>query len=216
LHDQISEVFVESVNVCQRVYLSKIESEFSRIYMFMASKLLASSESILELSQKAVFISITNLLRTMRSDIAMLKYLYDYANLRSEWLNENESSYRSSDFRSKFEDKVVSDYVSKTWPDMEHSGFTLLSKAVHASSFGSKRFDNETSLFSSRLEENLENYGLAVHTATNFLLKAMSVFIQYFTNLRTKIEGFEEMAIHHVNLVKQHNGLFRKQFGHLL
>jgi len=134
---------------------SKIE-KYNLAFLILINRSVQHIESVRVLAERGLYGDSFVLTRSLMSDIAMMQYLHYHPELLDLFLNEKQDDYQNNkDFKKAFNETAIEkDLVGKGLPSLT-SSFQVLSKASHASSFGSQ-------LYGSKGEKNSQyhlNYG---------------------------------------------------------
>lgn len=115
--------------------------KYSLSFLLLINRSVQHIESIRILTERGFYGDSFVLMRSLMSDISMMQYLHYHPELLNLFLNEKQEDYQNNkDFKRAFNETAIEkELVSKGLPPFS-SFFQILSKASHASSFGSQLY----------------------------------------------------------------------------
>lgn len=138
-------------------YLDGNRKKYSIAYLMLINRSLQHIESTCLLTERGLYGDSSVIIRSLMSDFSMMQYLHFHPELLDLFLDEKQEDYQTNNkgFKKFFSESTIeNDLVSKGVTPFG-STFQMLSKASHASAFGSQ-------LYGSRGEKDGQyhlNYG---------------------------------------------------------
>ncbi len=130
--------------------------KFSMAYLMLINRSLQHIESIRLLTERGLYGDSFVVMRSLMSDLSMMQYLHFHPELLDLFLNEKQEDYQTNKkFKKAFSESAVENDLVSRGVTPFGSTFQMLSKASHASAFGSQ-------LYGSRGEKDGQyhlNYG---------------------------------------------------------
>lgn len=130
--------------------------KFSMAYLMLINRSLQHIESIRLLTERGLYGDSFVIIRSLMSDLSMMQYLHFHPELLDLFLNEKQEDYQTNkEFKKAFSESAVENDLVDRGVTPFGSAFQMLSKASHASAFGSQ-------LYGSRGEKDGQyhlNYG---------------------------------------------------------
>lgn len=130
--------------------------KYSMAYLLLINRSIQHIESIRLLTERGLYGDNFVLMRSLMSDLSMMQYLHFHPELLDLFLNEKQEDYQTNkEFKKAFSESAVENDLVARGITPFSTAFQTLSKASHASSFGSQ-------LYGSRGEQDGQyhlNYG---------------------------------------------------------
>lgn len=150
--------------------------KYSMAYLMLLNRSIQHIESIRLLTERGFYGDSFVILRSLMSDLSMMQYLHFHPELLDLFLNEKQEDYQDNkEFKKSFSESAMEkDLVGKGVKPFG-SAFQMLSKASHASSFGSQ-------LYGSRGEKKGQyhfNYGPKYQPEKSLMLIDLVVSSHY-------------------------------------
>lgn len=115
--------------------------KYSIAYLLLINRSIQHIESMRLLTERGLYGDSFVLMRCLESDLSMMQYLHFHPELLDLFLNEKQEDYQTNkEFKRMFSEGAVERDLSKRGVTPFGTSFQILSKASHASSFGSQFF----------------------------------------------------------------------------
>ena len=115
--------------------------KYSTAYLLLINRSIQHIESIRLLTERGLYGDSFVLLRGLMSDLSMMQYLHFHSELLDLFLSEKQEDYQTNkEFKRAFSESVVENDLVGRGVRPFGSAFQMLSKASHASSFGSQLY----------------------------------------------------------------------------
>ena len=123
---------------------NEVCKKYSLAYLMLINRAIQHIESIRLLTERGLYGNSFVLIRSLMSDLSMMQYLHYHPEFLDLFLNEGQDEYQANkEFRKNFSESAIeADLVSRGVPPF-NTAFQVLSKASHASSFGSQLFGSK-------------------------------------------------------------------------
>lgn len=117
------------------------KKKYGVAFLLLINRSIQHIESIRLLTERGLYGNSFVLIRSLMSDLSMMQYLHFHPELLDLFLNEKQEDYQTNkEFKKAFSENVVeSDLIGRGVTPFS-STFQMLSKASHASSFGSQLY----------------------------------------------------------------------------
>jgi hypothetical protein len=133
----VVKLLVEEVNSSS----SSKKKKYGQAYLILINRSIQHIESIRILTERGLYGDSFVLSRSFRSDLSMIQYLHFCPDLLDLYLNENREDYQNNkDFKNAFSESAIDKKLVSMGVNTSYSEFQVLSKALHASSFGSQLY----------------------------------------------------------------------------
>jgi len=115
--------------------------KYSTAYLLLINRSIQHIESIRLLTERGFYGDSFVLLRSLMSDLSMMQYLHFHPELLDLFLNEKQEDYQTNkEFKRAFSESMVENDLIDRGVKPFGTSFQMLSKASHASSFGSQLY----------------------------------------------------------------------------
>src|SRR3989344_9099563 len=144
-------VYWEGVNLIKDVINLLIEDaisnqdehtkKYSKAYLLLINRAIQHVEGIRLLSERGLYGDSFVLIRSLMSDLSMMEYLHFHPELLDLFLSEKQEDYQANKkFKKAFSESAVENDLVGRGVKPFGTAFQVLSKASHASSFGSQLY----------------------------------------------------------------------------
>ncbi len=124
----------------------EIDTEFNSASLILLNRSIQHFESIVTLTEQGLYGDAWILLRSVMSDMNMIYYLHFNPELIEKFLSERGDTYQlDKSFKESFSESKIIDSLHQHDLSISKTSFSKLSKASHASSWGSQLFGQENS-----------------------------------------------------------------------
>lgn len=118
-----------------------IRKKYSMAYLLLINRSIQHIESTHLLNERGLYGDSFVLIRSLMSDLSMMQYLHFHQELLDLFLNERQGDYQTNrDFKKAFSENVIENDLVSRGVKPFGTAFQMLSKASHASSFGSQLY----------------------------------------------------------------------------
>lgn len=115
--------------------------KYSKAYLLLINRSIQHIESIRLLNERGHYGDSFVLIRSLMSDLSMMQYLHFHPELLDLFLTEKQEDYQTNkDFKKAFNENTIENDLVGRGVQPFGSAFQMLSKASHASSFGSQLY----------------------------------------------------------------------------
>ncbi len=115
--------------------------KYSTAYLLLINRSIQHIESIRLLNERGLYGDSFVLIRSLMSDLSMMQYLHFHPELLDLFLTEKQEDYQiNKDFKKAFSENTIENDLISRGVQPFGSAFQMLSKASHASSFGSQLY----------------------------------------------------------------------------
>ena len=130
-------LLIEDVSTCP----DGDRKKYSQAFLILINRSIQHIESIRILTERGLYGDCFVLTRSLMSNLSMMQYLHHHPELLDLFLKERQEDYQhNKDFKKAFNETTIEkELVEKGLPPFG-SAFQVLSKASHASSFGSQLY----------------------------------------------------------------------------
>lgn len=116
-----------------------LRKKYSMAYLLLINRSIQHIESTRLLNERGLYGDSFVLIRSLMSDLSMIQYLHFHPELLDLFLSEKQEDYQTNrDFKKAFSENVIEDDLVSRGVKPFDTAFQMLSKASHASSFGSQ------------------------------------------------------------------------------
>jgi len=130
-------LLVNDVSNCQDGHRKK----YSTAYLLLINRSIQHVESIRLLTERGLYGDSFVLIRSLMSDLSMMQYLHFHPELLDLFLSEKQEDYQANKkFKKAFSESAVENDLVGRGVKPFGTAFQVLSKASHASSFGSQLY----------------------------------------------------------------------------
>ena len=118
------------------------KKKYSMSYLLLINRSLQHIESTRLLTERGLYGDGFVIIRSLMSDLSMMEYLHFHPELLDLFLNESEKDYQiNKEFKKAFNETTIeNDLVNRGGKKPFGPAFQMLSKASHASAFGSQLY----------------------------------------------------------------------------
>lgn len=115
--------------------------KYSMTYLLLINRSIQHIESIRLLTERGLYGDSFVLMRSLMSDLSMMQYLHFHPELLDLFLNEKQEDFQTNkEFKKAFSENAVENDLVARGVTPFSMAFQTLSKASHASSFGSQLY----------------------------------------------------------------------------
>ncbi|MFA5831378.1 MAG: hypothetical protein WC878_06110 [Candidatus Paceibacterota bacterium] len=158
--------------------MSESEKKYSKAYLMLINRAIQHTESARLLTERGLYGDSFVLTRSLMSDLSMMQYLHFHPNLLDLFLDEKQEDYqKNKEFKTAFNETAIEKDLVGRGVKSFASAFQTLSKASHASSFGSQLYG---SMGKKRGQYHL-NYGPKFQPEKTLML--MDMFVSSYCDL---------------------------------